>query len=323
MPLAQQPIASPFNAKSLASEVIEGVDLRGKTAIVTGGSSGLGVETARALLTAGASLILPSRSRAKAEKVAVELRAATGNQAVEVADMDLGDFASVRAFAKSFASAGRPLHLLINNAGLMMSTRQTVEGDIEAQFGCNHLGHMLLACLLTPALIKGAPSRVVALSSGGHRFSPMMFDDINFDRRPYDMYAGYGQSKTANALFAVEYNRRHEAQGVMAFAAHPGMIATELGRDVPKEITESAGAQIAMTAVPFKTTDGGAATAVWCATSPLLNLGGVYCENCNVAEIIPGEFSKVRVGVNPWAIDADAAQQLWTLSEEMLGERFA
>lgn len=323
MPLAQKPLASPFDALSQASDVVKGIDLKGKTAIVTGASSGLGIETARALAKAGAALVLPVRSRAKAEKVAAELRAETGNQAIELADMDLSDFASVRAFAKSFLASGRPLHLLINNAGLMMSTRQTIPGNIEMQFGANHLGHMLLTCLLTPALKKAAPSRVVVLSSGGHRFSPVMFDDIHYENRPYDMYSGYGQSKTANALFAIEYNRRHEADGITAFAAHPGMIATDLGRDVPKEITEAAGAQIAMTAVPFKTADGGASTAVWCATSPLLTAGGVYCENCNVAEIIDGPFSEVRVGVNPWAIDSAVAQKLWAVSEELLGESFS
>jgi len=322
MPLAQKPIASPFNAHSLASDVIAGVDLTGKTAIVTGGSSGVGVETARALARAGASLILPARTRPKAEAVAAELRASTGNASIEVADMDLGKFASVRAFANSFLKTGRPLHLLINNAGLMLSTRQIIEGNIEAQFGSNHLGHMLLTCLLTPALLKGAPSRLVVLSSGGHRFSPIVFDDIHYENRDYNMFPAYGQSKTANALFAIEFNRRHEAKGVTAFAVHPGMIATELGRDVPKMQSDEAAAQIPdMTKILLKTADGGAATSIWCATSPLLTAGGVYCEDCNVSEIIADD-DPANTGVHNWAIDSETAKKLWTVSEGMLGERF-
>lgn len=324
MPLAQKPVASPFNSHSLASEVIKGVDLKGKTAIVTGGSAGLGVETARALLTAGASVILPTRSRAKAEKVAAELRAATGNAAIEVADMDLMSFASVRKFAADFLKSNRPLHLLINNAGIMATPDRRMEGNIESQFGSNHLSHMLLTCLLTPALKRGAPSRLVQLSSLGHRGSPIVFDDPLYERRPYNKFMAYAQSKTANALFAVEFNHRHEAERITAFAAHPGMIMTELARDLSKEELDGIRANAPKgPGVHYKTPDGGASTAVWCATSPLLTSGGVYCEDCNVAEAIADDDLTRPNGVHSWAIDPKAAQQLWTLSEKLLGEHFA
>src|SRR5579863_3062885 len=177
MPLPQKPIASPFGARTQAAEVVSGIDLRGKTAVITGASSGLGVETVRALAGAGAHVVMPVRSREKAEKVAAELRASTRNSAIELADMDLGDHASVRAFTDVFVRSGRPLHILINNAGIMATPLRRLAGGFEAQFGTNHLGHLLLAARLAPALLVGAPSRVIALSSIGHRRSPVNFDD--------------------------------------------------------------------------------------------------------------------------------------------------
>ncbi len=205
MPLPQKPIASPFNARTEAGEVVAGLDLHGKTAIVTGASAGLGVETVRALASAGAQVVMPVRSRVKGEAVAVELRGSTGNPAIETADLDLGDYASVRAFADGFLASGRPLHILVNNAGIMATPLRRLANGFEAQFGTNHLGHMLLAGRLAPALLKAAPSRVVALCVPRSAIAARQsnFDDPNFERRPYDKWEAYGQSKSANALFAI------------------------------------------------------------------------------------------------------------------------
>ena len=236
MPLPQKPVASPFDAKTQAGDVVRGVDLKGKTAIVTGASSGIGVETVRALASAGARVIMPVRSREAGEKAAAEIRASTKNNAVEVADLDLGNYASVRAFADAFVKRGLPLDILINNAGIMATPERRIMGHIESQFGTNHLGHMLLACRLAPALAKGA--RVVALSSIGHRRSPIKFDDPNFETTPYEKWEAYGQSKTANSLFAIELNRRLEPKGINAYAVHPGGIMTNLGAHLTGDIME-------------------------------------------------------------------------------------
>ncbi len=323
MPLAQAPIASPFGHGTQAADVVKGIDLDGKTAIVTGGSSGIGVETARALASAGARVILPVRSRAAGETAAADIRASTGNKDVDVAEMDLADWHGVRAFADVFRKTGRPLDILINNAGIMATPERRIMGHFESQLGTNHLGHMLLACRLAPALAQGA--RVVALSSIGHRRSPIKFDDPNFEKTPYDKWEAYGQSKTANALFAVELNRRLEPRGILAFAVHPGGIMTNLQRDMSDAEIKAMGWIDEKTGKPregFKTPAGGASTALWCATSPLLTAGGVYCEDCNVAQAVPADDASFA-GVRPWAIDPEAARRLWTLSETLLGESFA
>ena len=323
MPLQQKPVDSPFGYRTEASEVLKGIDLSGKTAIVTGGASGIGVETVRALAGAGARVIMPVRSREAGEKVAAEIRSSTGNQAVEVADMDLSDYASVRTFADGFVKRGAPLHILINNAGIMATPERRIMGNIEAQFGTNHLGHMLLTCHLVPALAKGA--RVVELTSIGHRRSPIKFDDPNFEKTKYDKWEAYGQSKTANSLFAVELNRRLEPKGITAFAVHPGGIMTNLQRDMSKEEIKAFG-WVDDSGKPnerFKTVAGGASTSVWCAVSPLLAAGGgVYCEDCNIAQLVADD-DPTFAGVRRWAIDPDAARRLWPLSEKMIGETFA
>jgi len=323
MPLAQRPIASPFGHGTQAGEVVKGIDLKGKTAIVTGGSSGIGIETARALASAGARVILPVRSRAKAEAAANDICRSTGNDAVEIADMDLADWKSVRKFADAFLATKSPLHILINNAGIMATPERRIMGNVESQFGTNHLGHMLLACRLAPALVKGA--RVVTLSSLGHRRTGIKFDDPNFETSKYDKWEAYGQSKTADALFAVELNRRLEPRGINVYAVHPGGIMTGLQRDMSKEEIHAFGWVDDQGKVRdgFKTDAGGASTAVWCATSPLLAAGGgVYCEDCNIAELKPAGDQSMS-GVRPWAIDPQAAKRLWALSEKMLGETFA
>jgi NAD(P)-dependent dehydrogenase (short-subunit alcohol dehydrogenase family) len=325
MPLPQRPIDSPFGAKTQVGEVVEGVDLTGKTVIVTGAASGIGVETSRALASAGAQVVMPVRSRAKAEGVAADIRASTGNGAVKVADMDLADFASVRAFADAFVASGSALDILINNAGIMATPERRIMGRFEAQFGTNHLGHMLLTCHLAPALLKGAPGRVVELSSIGHRRSAVNFEDPNFETHPYDKWEAYGQAKTANSLFAVGLNRRLEPMGVNAYAVHPGGIMTALQRDLSDAEIKAFGwvDDEGRVNERFKTPAGGASTAVWCATSPLLAAGGgVYCEDCNVAASVAADDPSFA-GVRPWAIDRDAAERLWTLSEGLLGETFA
>jgi NAD(P)-dependent dehydrogenase (short-subunit alcohol dehydrogenase family) len=323
MPLKQQPIDSPFGARTQAGEVVEGIDLHGKTAIVTGAAAGLGVETVRALASAGASIVMPVRSRAKGEAVAAEVRASTGNNAVEVADMDLEDFASVRAFADGFVARGGALDILINNAGIMATPERRIAGGFESQFGANHLGHMLMTCHLAPALAPQA--RVVALSSIGHRRSPVNFDDPNFEHRPYDKWEAYGQAKSANSLFAIGLNRRLEPKGINAYAVHPGGIMTELQRDLSQEEMKAFGwiDDAGRLNDRFKTTAGGASTSTWCATSPLLAAGGgVYCEDCNIAVATPPDDPSFA-GVRPWAIDPEAAERLWLLSERLLGESFA
>ncbi|HTR61811.1 MAG TPA: oxidoreductase [Candidatus Binataceae bacterium] len=323
MPLPQEPLASPFGNRSQASEVLKGIDLAGKTAIVTGGASGIGVETVRALAGAGARVVMPVRSREAGEKVAAEIRSSTGNRAVEVADMDLSDFASVRAFADQFVKSGSPLHILINNAGIMATPLRRIMGNLESQFGTNHLGHMLLTCRLVPAMSKGA--RVVELTSIGHRRSPVKFDDPNFETTSYDKWEAYGQSKTANVLFAIELNRRLEPKGINVYAVHPGGIMTNLQRDLSREEMLAFGwiDKDGKLNDRFKTPAGGASTAIWCATSPLLAAGGgVYCEDCNIAQAVPADDPGFA-GVRPWAIDPEAARRLWSMSEKLLGETFA
>jgi NAD(P)-dependent dehydrogenase (short-subunit alcohol dehydrogenase family) len=323
MPLPQKPVNSPFNARSTAQEVTEAIDLTGKTAIVTGGSAGLGVETARALAKAGADIVLPVRSKDKGEAAAADIRETTGAE-VETAAMDLGDYASVRSFAKAFVASGRKLDLLINNAGIMATPLRRVGNGFESQFGTNHLGHMLLTCTLAPALLKAGRARVVELSSIGHRRSPVNFDDPNFQKRPYEKWEAYGQSKTANSLFAVELNRRLEPKGVFAYAVHPGGIMTELQRDMSQDEIRAFGWVDDKGKVNerFKSVAQGAATSCWAATSALLDAGGgVYCEDCNVAVALPAD-AKDMSGVRPWAIDPEAARKLWALSETLLGERF-
>ncbi|MCE9648397.1 MAG: SDR family NAD(P)-dependent oxidoreductase [Parvibaculum sp.] len=323
MPLQQKPIGSPFNAGTQAGEAVRGIDLKGKTAIVTGGASGLGVETVRTLAAAGARVVMPVRSRQRGEEVAADIRASTGNKAVEVADMDLADYASVRAFADGFVKSSAALDMLINNAGIMATPERRIMGGIESQFGTNHLGHMLMTGRLAGALAKGA--RVVALSSIGHRRSPVKFDDPNFETTPYDKWEAYGQSKTADSLFAIELNRRLEPKGINAYAVHPGGIMTNLQRDIPAAEIKAFGwvDDNGNVREGFKTPAGGASTAVWCATSPLLaGGGGVYCEDCNIAELRP-DNDPGFTGVRSWAIDPDVAKRLWALSEKMLGETFA
>ncbi len=315
--------AEKFGHSSVAADIVKDITLKGKIAIVTGGASGLGVETARALLTAGATVILPVRNPERGNEVAKELAADTGNPNVSVEKMDLIDYPSVRKFAEKFLATHDRLDILINNAGIMACPlARSVEG-YESQFATNHLGHFLLTCLLAPALIKAAPSRIVCLSSLGHRISPVRFDDINFEKTDYEKWTAYGQAKSANALCALELNRRLSPKGVTAFSVHPGGIMTNLQRDMSAEEIKGFGwvDDEGNVREGFKTPAGGAATAVWAATSPeLADRGGEYCEDCHIAE--PASDDVPFGGVFPHVRDPEAAKQLWSVSEEMLGQKF-
>ncbi len=313
-------IKSKFGFSSTARDVIAGIDLHGKNAIVTGASSGLGVETARALAAAGASVLLPVRNLDKGEQVAAEIRATTNNEAVRVALLDLADFASVRQFTDTVA---QPLHILINNAAIMACPLTRSPQGYEAQFATNHLGHFLLTGRLIPQLKAAAPSRVVALSSVGHRLSPIHFDDIHFEQRAYDKWLAYGQAKTANALFALELNRRINLCGVTANAVHPGGIMTGLQQHLTQEEMTAMGwfDQDGKPHPIFKSIAGGAATSVWAATAPELEgHGGLYLEDCNEAE--PATPEKRMSGYQPYIRDEAAATRLWQMSEAMVGESF-
>jgi NAD(P)-dependent dehydrogenase (short-subunit alcohol dehydrogenase family) len=335
-PSPQQAEPSRFGFDSTAEEVAAGVDLRGRVAVVTGASSGLGVETARVLAGRGAAVVCAARDVAKAEAVAAGIRATTGNAAVEVVPLELGSLASVRACAEQVLARHPAIHLLINNAGVMACPLARTADGFEVQLGTNHLGHFLLTGLLAPALRRGAPARVVCVSSSGHRFGPVDFDDPHYERRPYDKWQAYGQSKTANIWHALALDRRLAGDGVRAFAIHPGMIVTELGRhltdDDRKALLErvAAAAKAAASAgggsasagggARWKQPAQGAATQVWAATAPELEgRGGLYLEDCHVAG--PSPDLMAPGGYAPWALDAEAAERLWTASEAMVGQR--
>lgn len=311
-----------FGAHSTTSDVLAGIDLSGKIALVTGASGGLGQETARAFAAQGARVVLTARNRAKGEAAAAAIRAATGNHQVEVEALELASLANVRACAQRVLARHPALHILVNNAGVMACPfAKTVDG-FELQLGTNHIGHFLLAGLLLPALRQAAPSRVVAVSSIGHRVAPIVFEDLHFERRPYNAWLAYGQSKTANVLFAVEFDRRFGPAGVHAYAVHPGAIPTELNRHLTAEDLRAVENHTPGGKLDTKSVASGAATAVYAATAPeLQGRGGVYLEDCHVAQV--NDAKKANEGVKSHAIDPTLARHLWTVSEEMVGERFA
>jgi NAD(P)-dependent dehydrogenase (short-subunit alcohol dehydrogenase family) len=310
----QQRIDSGFGAQSTTSDVLAGIDLTGKTALVTGGYSGLGLETTRALAHAGAQVIVPARRRAAAQETLNDL------PNTEVHELDLAQLESVRAFSARFLEAGRTLDIVIANAGIMACPETRVGPGWEAQFAVNHLGHYALVNLLWPA-IADVGARVVAVSSGAHHITDIRWDDIHF-RTSYERWTAYGQAKTANVLFAVGLDARGRRSGVRAFATHPGSILTPLQRHLPRQEMVDAGwiDEDGNGVDPsFKTPKQGAATQVWAATSPqLADRGGVYCEDCDIARIADGSDT-VPGGVRPYAIDDDAAERLWAASAGMTG----
>ncbi|HEY4203280.1 MAG TPA: oxidoreductase [Devosiaceae bacterium] len=319
MSTLQTPIGSGFGAATTAQEVVQDRDLSGKVAVVTGGSAGMGLEITKALLAAGAKVVVPARDLDKARK---GLEAAPGAQ---LEALDLMDAAAIDAFATRFLAANRALDILINNAGIMYSPLMRDARGNEAQFSSNHLGHFQLAAQLWPALRNAGGARVVSVSSRGHQFAGVDFEDPNFERRAYDRGVAYGQSKTANALFAVGLDARGRSHGVRAFSVHPGGVITELAKYLSADELIASGfvdADMRPVIDPernMKTTAQGAATSVWCATSPQLDgMGGVYCENCDIAPALPAD-STAHLGVRPWAMDGALADRLWTLSERLTG----
>jgi NAD(P)-dependent dehydrogenase (short-subunit alcohol dehydrogenase family) len=310
----QHEIGSGFGFRSSAAEVIDGIDLTDKLAIVTGGYSGIGIETTKALVNAGAHVVVPARRTGPATE------ALAGLSTVEVAALDLGDLASVRDFAEKFLASGRTIDIVINSAGIMACPETRVGPGWEAQFATNHLGHFALVNRLWPALRPGA--RVVAVSSAAHRRSAMRWDDVMFTHDDYDRWEAYGQSKTANSLFAVHLDLLARESGIRAFSLHPGGIRTPLQRHLSHEemlewgfIDEDGNPILDR----FKTPEQGGATQVWAATSPrLAGLGGVYLEDCDVAELRTSDEMTAK-GVYPYAVDPDEAARLWTLSAELTG----
>lgn len=326
----QQPLGSGFHAASTATDVLEGIDLTGRTAIVTGGHVGLGLETTRALSAAGASVLVGVRNPGRAAAAVADL------ERVELAPLDLMDPASVRAFAASYVDSGQPLHMLINNAGLMGGELVRDSRGYESQFATNHLGHFQLTNDLLPALRAANGARVVEVSSWGHHLSDIRWDDPHFES-DYDGMVAYGQAKTANVLFAVELDRRWSNDGIRGYSLHPGGIATtNLGPWLTEDdkrtmgLIDEDGQPIIDPDRDLKTPQQGASTTVWGATSPLLtDIGGVYLQNNDVAPIdakpievdpdIAAGPIELTVGVAPHAIDPESAQRLWELSKKLVG----
>jgi NAD(P)-dependent dehydrogenase (short-subunit alcohol dehydrogenase family) len=316
----------PFNAKSTTDDVLSGIDLTGKRVLVTGVSAGLGVETARALAAHGAAVVGAARDLGKARDATASVRAALKADATfDLVELDLASLKSVRAAADKLVQDGRPFDVVIANAGVMATPKGKTADGFETQFGTNHLGHFVFVNRIA-ALIKPG-GRLVNLSSAGHRFSDVDLDDPNFDRTEYAPFVAYGRSKTANVLFAVEFDRRHKSRGVRATAVHPGGIQTELGRHMTPELIQQMMTSINQSrpagAPPFefKTIPQGAATSVWAAVvAPADAVGGRYCEDCHVAEL--NQNPAAREGVRPYAIDPERAKALWAKSEEMVGETY-
>lgn len=323
----QKPIHSGFDAKSTTSDVLKGIDLTGKIAIVTGGNAGIGLETTKTLAAAGATIIVPARDTEKAKKNL------EGIDNVELESMDFMNPQSIDAFAEKFLASGRPLHLLINNAGIMWVPLRRDGRGIESQLATNYLGQFHLTAKLWPALKKANGARVVNVSSLGHQMAPFNFEDPNFLNREYETLRAYGQSKTASNLFALELDNRAKGSNVSAYSLHPGSIhGTELGREASIELFQKMGFLDQdgnlkpEVLASLKTVPQGAATTVWCATSPMLDdIGGVYCEDADVAELnsgIANGASPKSGGVMEYSLDESNAKRLWTLTEEMLGIKF-
>jgi NAD(P)-dependent dehydrogenase (short-subunit alcohol dehydrogenase family) len=326
-------MAAKFGAKSTTEEVLAGVDLNGKRILVTGVSAGLGVETARALVAHGADVVGAARDLDKAKRATAEVSqaAAESGGSLEVVELDLASLKSVRAAADKLVADGRLFDVIVANAGVMATPLGKTEDGFETQFGTNHLGHFVFVNRIAKLIKKGG--RLVNLSSSGHRFSNVDLNDPNFETTPYEPFVAYGRSKTANILFAVEFDRRHRDRGVRATAVHPGGIMTELARYMPDGAIEAWFQQIqqqrAAAGEPpfeFKSIPQGAATSVWAGVVVSADeVGGKYCEDCQVAELIAADspVSAISVGVRGYALDPESAKDLWKKSEELVGEAFA
>jgi NAD(P)-dependent dehydrogenase (short-subunit alcohol dehydrogenase family) len=317
----QHRINSGFGARSEPADVLTGINLSDKVAVVTGGYSGIGLETTRALANAGAKVHVPVRS---AQKAAENLAEIPGN--IVVGEMDLADLDSVRGYAERIRHSEDKLDLLINNAGIMACPETRVGKNWECQFATNHLGHFVLTNELLPLLTAAGSARVICLSSTGHKRSGIRWDDIHFEQGPYEKWEAYGQSKTANSLFALALDRKFSDQGVRAFAVHPGGILTPLQRHLEVEEMTALGwldkdGNLSEQAKQlFKSPTQGCSTTLWAATSPMLDgLGGLYCENCDVADLATEGMPRY-LGVEAWAVDEEAAMRLWEVSEQMLAD---
>jgi NAD(P)-dependent dehydrogenase (short-subunit alcohol dehydrogenase family) len=321
-----------FGATSTTEDVLSGIDLRGKRILVTGVSAGIGVETARALAAHGAHVVGAARDLAKAEAATAQVRkdASANGGSFELIQVDLGSLKSVRACADALLAKGQPFDIIIANAGVMATPFGRTADGFETQFGTNHLAHFVLVNRIASLLRPGG--RLINLASSGHRFSNVDLDDPNFERRPYDAFAAYGQSKTANILFAVAFDRRHRDRGIRAAAVHPGGIQTELDRHMPPGTLEGLITQINQQLAadghgPFqwKTIPQGAATSVWAAAvAPADEIGARYCENCHVGKTVADDvvINPVSEGVRGYAVDPANAEALWKKSEELVGESF-
>jgi NAD(P)-dependent dehydrogenase (short-subunit alcohol dehydrogenase family) len=317
-------MGNTFGALSTTDEVLDGIDLSGKRILVTGVSAGLGVETARALKAHGAHVVGAARDLKKAAR-AGEGIFAEKKGGFELIDLNLASLKSVRAAADSLVRRGEKFDLVIANAGVMACPKSFTEDGFETQFGTNHLGHFVFVNRIASLFKPGA--RLVNLASSGHRFSDVNLEDPNFEHTEYTEFGAYGRSKTANILFAVEFDRRHKADGIRAAAVHPGVIMTELVRHMAPEALEKLIVEINANRAPgtreitFKSIPQGAATSVWAGLKAPADLaGGKYCEDCHVAELTEG--TDVRSGVRAYALDPEHAKALWAKSEEMVGERF-
>ena len=315
-----------FSAESTTDEVLDGVNLAGKRVLVTGVSAGLGVETARTLAAHGATVVGAARDLEKAKRATEPVRADAANGGgLELVELDLASLKSVRACADALNAVGKKFDLVIANAGVMACPKGTTADGFETQFGTNHLGHFVFVNRIAPLFNKG--SRLVNLSSAGHRYSDVNLDDPNFERTEYTEFGAYGRSKTANVLFAVEFDRRHKANGVRATAVHPGGIRTELSRHMSPEALQAlverlnASQPAGAPSFKYKSIPQGAATSVWAGVvAPADEVGGRYCEDCYVAQLT--EDPAARIGVRAYALDPEHAKALWAKSEEMVGERF-
>ena len=322
-------MAKTFGATSTTDEVLDGVDLSGKRIVVTGVSAGLGVETARALAARGAYVIGAARDLKKAERATAQVREdARNGGALELIELDLASLKSVRAAADKLLAEGKPLDIIIANAGVMAAPFGKTEDGFETQFGTNHLGHFVFVNKIAPLLRSGG--RFVSLASSGHRRSDVDLEDPNFDRGDYDPWVAYGRAKTANVLFAVEFDRRWRDRGIRGIAVHPGGIRTELGRhmqpgqleELVAQLNKQAAAQ-GKAAYELKSIPQGAATSVWAGVvSNADEVGGRYCEDCHVATITLTGGLDASSGVRPYALDAERAMALWAKSEEWVGEKF-